>query len=188
MDRPPFPFSQPLHETRVHKQITHSTIWSEARRASTALAQQRRVPCVAREQGKHGGDEPWMHLLFSLFSYDKTGWPLSVVVRVVVTKQGCLVRKAGQRTVRLTVAPGSWIHTCSFCSSSFAIRLSKIPSTRATIRSRVPRVLFTTRAWGKNVKRILFVAAAVHRRDVERYCSYLQNLRCGLNRGMDRKG
>lgn len=109
MDRPPFPFSQPLHETRVHKQITHSTIWSEARRASTALAQQRRVPCVAREQGKHGGDEPWMHLLFSLFSYDKTGWPLSVVVRVVVTKQGCLVRKAGQRTVRLTVAPGSWI-------------------------------------------------------------------------------
>lgn len=42
-------------------------------------------------------------------AYDKTGWPLSVVVRVVVTKQGCLVRKAGQRTVRLTVAPGSWI-------------------------------------------------------------------------------
>lgn len=37
------------------------------------------------------------------------------------------------------------------------------------------------------MKRILFVAAAVHRRDgVERYCSYLQNLRCGLNRGVDK--
>lgn len=122
--------------------------------------------------------------------YDKTGWPLSVVVRVDVTKQGCLVRKAGQRTVRLTVAPGSWIVRTHLLFLLLFLRNTLIENPLdPTIRSRVPRVLFTT-GMGKNVKRILFVAA-VHRHDVGRLT--LQNLFDVADRiegwiGKDREG
>lgn len=102
------PFLPPLSISPRNVYTTNTLLSSEAR--ASAFAQQRRVPCAAREQGKqHGGDE--RGCISSSPDGLRQNWlaPKRRRSRVDVTKQGCLVRKAGQRTVRLTVAPGSWI-------------------------------------------------------------------------------
>lgn len=105
MDRS-FPLSRSLLETCTQQTRYYRRRHEQARLRNSAVS---RVLLESRENNTVVTSEDASLLLPT--GYDKTGWlaPKRRRSRVDVTKQGCLVRKAGQRTVRLTVAPGSWI-------------------------------------------------------------------------------
>lgn len=170
MDRPSPSLN--LSSKPVYTNKLHTVVQSEAR--ASAFAQQRRVPCVAREQGKHGGDER------------------GCISSSPGLRQNWLAPKRRRRSSRCYEtrmsgaesgsAYGSFNRCARFLDRSYILALfALLPSQYAYRKSPRPdhSITCSTRVvyYGlgeKTVKRILFIA--VHRHTTRSVLLTLQNL------------